>query len=382
VRAPRLHLVPGAALAVLLATSGPVRAQERPAAAALAEEPADGVEITRTPPVTVRITAGGVTREVTLVGRTKTRLAFTEGSSPYGTRRLLDRTQVEYAWFDLVIDDYELNKDLRRRNWRGAARRLLPAVKPALPYLDLPNNNAASFALQVGDYLMRDAERAFLLAATEEEEKAALDTYRSAYAVLRYAGRADWYSGGLIASLKSYQCLLALGKPKTARLYLQDFAEPIEGDAAFGLYWLLTAELAAESGDFRKAMGAAVKSLCFETKDVDTFPDALLLSARCYEELQEWHRARDVYYEVARIFPKTDWSDFARRRLAFIMAKGLTAAEEETPIENVFFGLKEDMNGLVTELLARREEEADEPAEPDDDAWEPVAVEFVEEEEE
>jgi hypothetical protein len=98
-------------------------------------------------------------------------------------------------------------------------------------------------------------------------------------------------------------------------------------------------------------MDAAVKSLCFENKDVDTFPDALLISARCYEEMQEWYRARDVYYEVGRLFPKTDWADAAVSRLDFIMKKELTKDKEKLPIENVFFRFHEDMNKLALELL-------------------------------
>ena len=72
--------------------------------------------------------------------------------------------------------------------------------------------------------------------------------------------------------------------------------------------------------------------------------DALLVSAQCYEEMQEWHRARDVYYEVARIFPATDYAAMSIKRLRFIMKKELSMGKEKVPIEYIFFRYKEDMN--------------------------------------
>ena len=148
-----------------------------------------------------------------------------------------------------------------------------------------------------------------------------------------------------------------MDKASAGRRYMERLAVPVPGDRAYGLYWLVQAELEMERGEFRAGMDAAVKSLCFENKDIDTFPDALLASARCYEELQEWHRARDVYYEVARIFPASGWADLAVRRLRFIMKKELTKADDTSPIESVFFGFKEDMDAKVEALFEAVEEE-------------------------
>jgi hypothetical protein len=144
---------------------------------------------------------------------------------------------------------------------------------------------------------------------------------------------------------------VALDKPKTARKLLDELSQPNQGDRAYGLYWLLKGQLDFGDSNYRDAMQGAVNSLCFETKDIDTFPDALMLSAQCYEEMQEWHRAVDVYYEVARIFPYTDWSEVAVRRLHFIMDRGLIKEAEKEAVETVFFNLKEDMNKTVQALF-------------------------------
>ena len=132
--------------------------------------------------------------------------------------------------------------------------------------------------------------------------------------------------------------------------------EPTPGDDSYGHYWLLKGELADIAGDVTNAMDAAVKSLCFENKDVETFPDALMLSASCYERLDNAYRARDVYFEVAKLFPGTDWAEDALVRLEAILGSGKTAKKEAATAESTFFGLEEDMNALAEALVKERKE--------------------------
>jgi len=303
-------------------------------------------------PVTAYVTVKGKQRKVTFVDRTRDKLVFVMGESGFGARKELLAEDVEMCSFLVKIEYRKLTQATRAQNWKRAIALLSPAITPLLPYLDLKNNNGADTALEFGDYMLRASDLDSLEARSTAEKAKVVGQFKKAYLVLRYVSRATWCPAGQIASLKSVKCLLALGKPKAAGTLFGRTEEPAPGDRAYGLYWLVKAEMDAEKSDFRSAMNGAVKSLSFENKDIDTFPDALMLSARCYEELQQWHRARDVYFEVAKIFPKTDWSRAARKRLTFIMAKGLTKTVEKAAIESVFFGLKEDMNKNVKELLA------------------------------
>ncbi len=326
-------------------------------------------------PVTAYVSVNNQERLVTFVDRTRDTVSFVLGERPVGARQTIEIAQFDAVFFDLgKIDWGELHMAVRRQQWTRAIRLLAPFITPLLPYLDLPENNGVEYALSMGDYMMRAANLSLQAARTPKQREAAEEQYRRAYTVLRRVQRAEWSSAGQIADLKSLQCLLALDRPQAARKLFQEAIEPNPGDRAYGLYWLIRAQLDLHSEDFRAAMEAAVKSLCFENKDIDTFPDALMISARCYEELLEWYRARDVYYEVARIFPKTDWSRAARARLQFIMDKELTKAEEKSAVETVFFGLQEDMNKLVRDLLAEQDKDEEIPkpsaeaADPDEDA--------------
>lgn len=326
-----------------LCAGPPVAAQTRPAAAATAS-----AVITACP---AYITVEGKQVKVTLVDCVEDKLYFIMGDSPVGNRLELECGKVESTFFELKYDYAALNTALATRNWAAAARALTPTLTPTLPFLNLRDNNAVEKVLDLGNYMYSAAEATADAARTEEEEAQAREQFKAAFRVYNAAGKAEWSSVGMVGRIKSYRCLVALDKAKTARALLEKLPTPMPGDRAYGLYWLLMGFLDFADGHHRAAMQDAVNSLCFENKDVDTFPDALLLSAQCYEELQEWHRARDVYYEVARLFPNTDWQDGAVRRLHFIMDRGLTKKKEEALVESVFFGVQEDMNKKVEELF-------------------------------
>ncbi|NQT94122.1 MAG: hypothetical protein HQ559_15275 [Lentisphaerae bacterium] len=301
------------------------------------------------PPLKAFLRINGQNGTRTFVGRMDSGdLVFFER----GKRKTMRPERVEHAYFDIDPDRHAVYEHVRKENWAGAVKILLAAVRPALPYMELPGNNAADLALKAGTYMMKAARQKRDAAATDEEREASDERYKAAFSLLRYPGDAEWYEGNIIARLLRIQCLLALNKPRTASKQLTEFPEPVIGSTGYGLYWLVHAQVGLQNRDYRSSLDGAVKSLSFENKDVETFPDALLVSARCYEELQNWHRARDVYYEVARIFPGTAWASAARGRLEFIVDEGLTEEEEEKQIENVFFGQKEDMNKLVKGLLA------------------------------
>jgi len=305
---------------------------------------------TRTKPVKAALRVDGKSGSLTLVGRMdRGGIVYVES----GRRRELAPERVESAYFEIDYDRYAVYKQVRAENWAAAVNILLPAVRPALPYLDLPGNNAADLALTAGTYMMKAAEQKRKTAAGDEDREKADERYKAAFSLLKYPGEAEWYPGSNAAVLKQAQCLLALRKPKTAAKYVERIPEPVVGERGYGLYWLVRAQIGVDRREYRSAVEDAVQSLCFENKDVSTFPDALMISARCYEELQDWHRARDVYYETARIFPGTPWAGAARSRLQYIMDEGFTEQEEERLIEHVFFGLSEDMNELVRDFLAK-----------------------------
>lgn len=303
-----------------------------------------------TAPVKLRIWVEKNSKEVTFIGRTETAVQLASSVEGSGGARL-EIANIQRAEFDLDYDRMEVAKSARYSEWRNAIRIMQPVLEKALPYLDIEGNNAAEPAMELGTYMMRAAARTDRTATNEVDRALSKKQYEAAYEVFKACARVSWSSIGQLGVMKGCHCLLALDKPKTARFHLDQMDEPTPGDAVYGHYWLLRAELLYRAGQFRDAMNAAVKSVCFENKDVETFPDALLMTARCYEELLEPYRARDVYYEVAKLFPRSDWCDNAVGRLRLIMASGKTKEKEVSNVENVFFKTADDMNELVEQLF-------------------------------
>ena len=235
-----------------------------------------------------------------------------------------------------------------------------PVVRPLLPYLALPENNATDLALELGTCMMRAAARAARMAGEDEPRRdAAQQQYNAACEVFKACATASGAGAGVIGRLKEGRCRVAMQQAQAAQPLLGQMAAPEPGDAMSGHYWLLRGELAFQAGHYSEAMDAALQVVCFDNKDVDTLPDALLLSARCYEKQPDPCRARDVYYEVARLFPRTDWSAAAMERLADIRKRGLPREPDPSAGEELRFRNADDMNRRVERLL---KDEASQPA--------------------
>lgn len=293
-------------------------------------------------------------RDVVLVGVGTGKVAYASTEQPAVPQGTVDLATVQRAQFELTLDSGELAQAERKRDWAGVYRILSAALAPAMPYLALPDNNAADRVMQMAGCMMRIAARGERLATTDEDRARVAKQYEAAYGVFQQLAKVDWSPLGTLSVIKGSQCLLKMNKPKTAQFYLDEMPEPMPGDAAYGSYWLTQGMLASQRGETRTALDAAILSLDFENKDIETFPDALMLSARCYEELEEWHRARDIYFEVASLFPNTDWADDAATRLDAVLKGGKTKEDEESLIENVFFAVNEDINELSRKLLEDR----------------------------
>jgi hypothetical protein len=155
--------------------------------------------------------------------------------------------------------------------------------------------------------------------------------------------------------------LVALGAHDKAQERLEDLAVPPETDPAFGWSALARARLLVQKEEWQAALEAGIETVAFDTKDIDSFPAALLLAAKCYEELGEWYRARDVYFAVGRLTRKTAAEAYAMARLKYILDKGLTDEDEAQAIHHVFFSGREDLNGeakqLVESYIERRKQE-------------------------
>lgn len=257
--------------------------------------------------------------------------------------------------FDIDYDRFAVSKAIAVGEWGRAVPVLRKAYTPFFPCLDLPGNNAVEGAYDLGVTMFKSARKAMRGAAGPAERELAAKQYLAAKDVFDACAKAKWSDFGLMAQLRSCHCMILTDSDKARRAsrLVAAMEEPHPGDFSYGYYWLLKAELAKLFGKTGEELDAAVKSLAHENKDVESFPDALLLSAECYEALGNHYRARDVYFEVAKLFPGTDWGEDALANLRRVMASGKTAEKEDVSAESTFFGLDEDMNALADELVKK-----------------------------
>jgi tetratricopeptide (TPR) repeat protein len=300
---------------------------------------------TKTEDVSIRLTSGDKATTVTACGFSKTFIVIKAGSGTSTATSQIDISQIDSAWFtDLRINYGDVATYTRKKQWKRAFNFMFSSLKPYLPYLNLPDNNAIDSTYQMATYLMYECDKNHRFAETPEQKEYVASQYEYAYNLYRYLRRADWTYYGLLSELNGIKCLIRMGKLQTAEYKLAALDKPVAGDISMGIYWLNKSYIAWEQTNYPSAMDAAVMSVDFENKDVDTFPDALLMTAQCYGKLGNWYRARDVYYEIAKIFPNTEWEETALLNLKDIMDKQLTEKEEKMPLENVFFGFSEDIN--------------------------------------
>jgi hypothetical protein len=294
--------------------------------------------------------------DVLLVGRDGPQILYRRHDAPAGASAALPVSSILAGEFELEIDDVLVNTALRDKKWDMAVQLLLARVGPALPYLDIPDNNVVDPALQAGGLLMRLARTA-ARGTGERAEKESARYYQTAYNVFRSIGRAsEWHPFGESGAIRAILCQIALGKLDAAGKALDAMRVPAQGDGSFGIYSLAKAKYLHARGNARVALDELIPSILYENKDVSVFPEALMLAAQCYEEINEIHRTRDVFYEVARIFPGTEWAEVAHERLVTIKRENLIGDSEDVAVTTVFFGGKDDMEQLVDEYLEKSEE--------------------------
>jgi tetratricopeptide (TPR) repeat protein len=298
------------------------------------------------------------TKDVVLVGRRGTKVLYCFSDMSRNVLAI-DAKEIQRLRVRFEYDTAALGKAVAAQDWVAASNLLTRVIWPALPFLDLKGNNATPLALRTGVYLMRAAMVKTAGGFTHESRRAADIDYRTAYTILSTVGKADWYDRANEGALRALICLVLLNRIDTAKAELERIAEPDASDDTYGLYWLAQAHLSSAEQQSLAAMDHVSLAVDFETHDIDTFPDALLLSAKCYEAIEDWYRARDVYYEMGMLFSKTYWGDIATRRLKYIMEQGLTDTPEEARIRNVFFGIEEDMNAKAKEFLSSATETPD-----------------------
>jgi hypothetical protein len=259
--------------------------------------------------------------------------------------------------FVTPYNQYEIMVLERKRQYSEAAAKILTCLSPALKYIKLPENNLMDPLFEAGYLYLNGASMHSDKKGHDYDIKKARREYANAYGVFKKITEAEWYYGVELAKLNMAYCALQIDKREIADKLFESVEEPAMGDAAHGLYWLMDALMKFKDGKKSEALDSAIKTVVFDTKDVHIFPEALLLTAYCYEDTLDYYRARDVYFEVARLFHDTPEGRIAFASLQFIRERKLTDEPEDVGIEKVFFNSNEDVNETADKYIVKALEE-------------------------
>lgn len=310
--------------------------------------------------VNARLLAGESIREVVVLSVDRNQLTYRPKDVARGVSANMRLDEIRETRFDIEIDEGAVFDAARERDWERAAALILRAAAPTLPFLALPENDTVRPLFRAGNYLLR-AGRQMEELGDEEDTEAIRRRYEQALSIFDQVAKAEWLFEGELAALRAIECLIHLDRPLDAEARLRRVRVPVVDDGAYGLYQLVTARLHVAYSEWRDAIDALTHVVVFDNKNAGIFADALLLYGICHEEMFQVHRARDIYYEVARLFARTEWGEQAFDRLAFLMDNDLTAQDEPPRITRVFFGIEEDMNEKAQDLLNEYRSMKDDP---------------------
>jgi len=313
-------------------------------------------EVRQLPPLKATLFKDSIKTQIELRGRTSKKVVVRYQDR--SKEELVGVGEIQAIDFKVELEDYELQALLARKKWDDAAAMVLKAFQPTFEYIDLYGNNAAEYLLDAASCLVKSARDEMVgLPMDKKVNDSVKKKLTLAYKVFKIVEKAEWYPGAKTAQLKGVQCLIFLGEFDKANEKFDKITEPLVGDLSYGLYWLMKGTLLFQKGNPKESLVASIKSVDFDTKDIDSFPDSLLLSGLCYEHILDYHRARDLYFAAAKLFQNTEWGNDAYNRLKYIMDKKLTAKVETADIDKVFFDSDENMNKKVEEFMKQKDEE-------------------------
>ena len=320
------------------------------AAAACAQAPAQAPAAR---PLTARIRLDKLKESpvVLLRGREPDGRLICQTVEPPQTTMRVKPADVSSIRFRIQYDEETFASLRRAGRWTEAAMVLGTACVPTLPYLDAAPNNGVGLAMRMAQCLLRGGDIRTGFAPDPAARKAGEAEFRHALLVFEKIAAAEWSERAPEARLRASACLVFLGRLEEAAAILEEVGEPEVDADEYGAFQLALAYLAAARGEWEEALEAAVHCSDFASKDIDSFPSALLLAAQCYEKLGQPHRARDVYYELGRLFGQTPWGENACRSLRRILDSGETAGDEKASAQDLFFAADDDVNAEARKLL-------------------------------
>jgi hypothetical protein len=294
-------------------------------------------------------TKNGLHSRIQAIGITDTDLEYAEKNK----KKYIPIKTIKSAFFETGYYAYDIQVLEYQKKYSEAAEKIVNQISPAIKYINIPNNNIVDPLVDAAFLYIKAAETFSDKNSPEYNKSKAYKTYLKAYKVFKMITKAKWFEGLRSTKINIIYCILRMEKYDLVEKKMKEVKDiPEPEDSDYGTYWLIDAAIKFHKGMKEEALDSAVKSAVFDCKNIYTFPKALLLSAFCYEDILNNYRARDIYFETARLFFETPEGKIAFKSIQFIREKKLTEEPEAAGLEKVFFNSIEDVNKKVDEYIA------------------------------
>jgi tetratricopeptide (TPR) repeat protein len=209
----------------------------------------------------------GAATDTVLLGRTDTALRLQVKGAAAGSEYQIPLDDVSEVRFAMPASLAQAQEALNQNQWEKAATIIRPVVVPTLPYLDLPNNNGLPLAMVLADTLRRANK---------------LEDALFFYDKLRLLPRS---AESQRAALWAASCHSALNRSEQASKILQTMDAPKRDSELFAQYQIVRAQVRMAGKDYLAALDDLSQALAFSRMESELYPDAMFLTAQCYEAL-------------------------------------------------------------------------------------------------
>ena len=242
-----------------------------------------------------------------------------------GADEILDLPLSDISAIEFVLPDSwgQAQKLVKQNQFEKAAVELKPIITPLLSYLDLPNSDAALFAMNFAD-ILRQAD----------QWSEAADIYSKIRSV-------DGSPQATDATLWMAYCLVNQGKLEETTHILKSHTTLKHADPLFGLEYLVRAKVSFAQQHYDVAIDEIAQVIAFSRIEAEWYAESLFISAGCYEALDDKKNAspssetegtddkkndkkvvktkkevaQSIYQELSRGFPNSPWTKKSQSKI-------------------------------------------------------------------
>jgi tetratricopeptide (TPR) repeat protein len=216
--------------------------------------------------------------------------------------------------FEFEFDRAEIERQYHQTRFKQTAETLWAALRPCLPYIELPNN--------ASEYLS-------MMLSAMYWNKQYQELGEATAGILSFSRNEPLR---LEARLMRVLALVAQGRVPAAREDLAKVPADNAHDNIVAMRLFAEASIHVGEDNWDQALQTLARLVAFHGKNFDWMPPALVLLARAYARAGRYEVADQIVSELQMISPRTHWTDtVARHKREWDKTRPAAPADNDAP---------------------------------------------------